>query len=256
MIKRFHIILILLLALSVFPLHAEETSPNVGRGAETFSYPYDHFTYIQPRFDRQGLPDGNFFNSYVIRAGRAFPGRYHLRLDLPVVATTKASDGNISGLSDFKVRFAHSTPLTGQWYLGYGLEATLPTATDPVLGSGKWQARPEFGAMYFFGQPNNIKGSFLLGVDYRFDFAGQSDRDHISVLGIAPNIDYWGDRWYIGYYATWTYDFINKAWDIPIDVEVGYTIIPKWTLAFEYIQPLLKERTYNYEYAAKIRYLF
>ncbi len=256
MITRFQISLIFLLTLFIFPLNAQEKTYSIGRGGEAFSYPYEHFTYIQPRFDRQDLPYGNFFNSYVIRAGKTFSGRYHLRLDLPVVATTKTPDGNISGLADFKVRLAHTTPLTGQWYLGYGLEATLPTATESVLGSGKWQARPELGVMYFFGQPDHVKGSILLGADYRFDFAGQSNRSHVSVLGISPNIDYWGNKWYAGYYATWTYDFINKIWDIPIDVEVGYTFMPKWTLAFEYIQPLLKERIYNYEYSAKIRYMF
>ncbi len=252
---RYSIVLIFLSIIFFLPVNAQEKSRGMGRGAEVFPYPFEHFTFIQPRFDRTDLPYGNYLNSYVVRAANTFPGNYHLRLELPI-STTKTTDGDITGLADIKVRLLHSTALSGQWFLGYGFESTLPTAVDPALGSGKWQMRPELGALYFFGSPKNVKGSFMLGVDYRFDFAGQSDRDHISVLGIAPNIDYWGNKWYIGYYSTWTYDFIHNLWDIPLDVEAGYTFYPKLTFALEYIQPLLKERTYNYEYAAKIRYMF
>ncbi len=247
--------LVLLLFLSTQARAQEISPPVIGRGGEVFPYPFKHFTYVQPIFNRESLNHGDYFNTYMIRTAKSFKGNFHLRVDLPLVEA-KETGKQVFGTSDVKIRLLHATPLPNQWYTGYGLEATLPTASDPLLGSGKWQARPELGLVRFFGNPTHIKGSFLLGVDYRFDFAGQSGRDHISVLGIAPNIDYWGNRWYIGYYATWTYDFIHKIWDIPVDVECGYTILPKLTLAIEWIQPLLKERTYNYQYTAKMRYMF
>ncbi len=234
---------------------SQDNNQHIARSGEVYPYPYKNFTFIQPRFDRQDLLYGDYFNSYVIRAAKTFNSSYHLRIELPT-ANTNTSGENIFGLSDIKVRLLHATPLFKNWYAGYGGEITFPTATDRSLGSGKWQMRPELGIIYFFGRPQETIGTFLFGVDYRFDFAGQSERNHISVLGISPNIDYWTKRWYIGYYATWTYDFISHTWDIPIDIEFGYNVYRKITLAVEYIQPLTQKRTYNNEYSIKLRYSF
>ncbi len=223
----------------------------LGRGVEVFPYPWDHFTFIQPRYDRQNQKDGAYLNSYIIRATKTFDNTSHVRLELPT-----ADNGDVFGLSDIKVRYMHSSPLKEHFYLGYGAEFTFPTATDDALGAGKWQVRPEVGLIYFLGQPGRPIGSVILGVDYRFDYAGPGDRDHISVLGIVPNIDYWAEKWYVGYYATWSYDFNNKIFDLPLDVEFGYTFVRNLTLAVEYIQPLIKKRTYNNEFAIKLRYMF
>ncbi len=222
-----------------------------GRSAETFPYPYEHFSFVQPRYDRLNLKYGDYLNSYIIRATKTFPRASHLRFEIPT-----ADNGDVFGLADIKVRYVQASSMKNNLYVAYGAEMTFPTATDEALGAGKWQARPELGVVYFLGQPDKVIGSVILGVDYRFDYAGQSNRDHISVLGIIPNIDYWGDKWYVGYYATWTYDFKSEIFDLPLDIELGYTFIPQFTFALEYIQPLLKERTYNNEFAIKLRYMF
>ncbi len=222
-----------------------------GRTIESFPYPYNHFTFIQPRYDRLNLKNDAYLNSYILRATKTFDNFSHLRLEVPT-----ADNGDVFGLSDVKVRYIHSSPVHDKFFAGYGAELTFPTATDEALGAGKWQVRPEVGMVYFMGEPNHVLGSITLGVDYRFDYAGPSDRDHISVLGIVPNIDYWGKNWYIGYYATWTYDFNTEIFDLPLDVEFGYSILPPLTLSIEYIQPLIKERTYNNEFAIKLRYMF
>ncbi len=224
-----------------------------GRSGEVFPYPYRHFTYIQPRFDRTNYDGDGYLNAYVIRTGISMPGDFNMRVELPL-AETNLPGTHVFGLSDIKLRLLHATELYESLYLGYGAEFAFPTATDPALGAGKWQFRPELGAVYFFGKADEVKGSATLGVDYRFDYAGQSDRRHISVLGIVPNIDYWAPRWYIGYYATWTYDFNSRIFDLPLDVEFGYTLFPKIVVAFEFIQPLIKNTGYQNEFAIKLRY--
>ena len=105
------------------------------------------------------------------------------------------------------------------------------------------------------GWPILVWGSFILCqieggsasfiVDYNFSYAGASTRPDIRVLGIAPNIDKWFKKGYIGYYATWTYNFENKIWDIPLDIEAGYPIAKQFTFSAEYILPLLANATYN-----------
>lgn len=246
------LLIVLLFSLSLF---AQQQNNRVkGRSVDAFPYPYTHFTFIQPRFDHQDQKYGDYLNSYVIRGTKTFQNFNHLRIELPFASTNVGHQ--VFGLSDIKARLLHSTPVYHHLYVAYGAELTLPTATDVHLGSGKWQGRPEVGIIHFIGTPDNIIGTVSFGVDYRFDFAGPSDRAKISVLGMAPNIDYWGKQWYVGYYATWTYDFESEILDIPLDFEVGYSLNAQWTLSAEYIQPLVSKRTYNNEYAIKLRYLF
>lgn len=226
-----------------------------GRAIEEFPYPYEHYTFIQPRFDRTNYENGGYFNAYALRAAKAFYKNNHIRLEVPL-ATSNLGGCAVTGLADVGLRYVHASPIHGQLYAMYGAEFIFPTATDEVLGSGKWQAHPEAGMIYFLGSPDNVLGTISLGGGYKFDYAGSSSRPHINVWRIAPNFDYWAKKWYIGYYATWTYDLNSEIWDIPLDVEFGYTVYPGITLSAEYIQPLLKEKTYENEFALKFRYLF
>ncbi len=231
-------------------LYAQEQMEYIGRKGESFPYPFRHFTFIQPRFDRTNYA-GSYLNTYVIRGVRTFDNYNHFRVEIPL-----ANNSDVFGLSDIKMRLVHSSRLYHQFYLAYGAEMILPAATDESLGTGKWQARPEVGFIYFMGQPGHEYGTIVLGADYRFDYAGSENRSHISMLGIVPNIDYWAKRWYVGYYATWTYDFNRNIFDLPLDVECGYSITPKVTLSAEFIMPLLKDAGYVNELAAKLRYMF
>ncbi len=235
-------------------LRAEEQME--GRGAEAFPYPWKNFSFIQPRFDRVNYDGDGYMNNYVFRGVQVFNNSWHMRLDLPL-ANTNLSGENVFGLSDIAVRLMHSTEIYKQFYLSYGAEFVFPTATDEMLGSGKWQAHPEIAGIYFLGQPNHVIGSAILGVGYQFDYAGAGDRAHISSFHIAPNIDYWGKKWYIGYYATWKYNLKNKVFDLPLDIEAGYTFYPEWTIAAEFIQPLVntKKVGYDNEVEVKIRYM-
>jgi hypothetical protein len=153
------------------------------------------------------------------------------------------------------MRLTHVTPIKEKVYLGYGAELVAPSATDESLGAGKWQLRPHAGMIRFFGTPDNVTGTALLSVEYRFGFAGSDSRQKINTLAVAPNIDYWTKKWYLGYYATWTYDFENDLLDIPLDVEFGYGIASNWVLSAEYILPLLADRTYKNEFAVKLKYV-
>lgn len=237
-----------------FSLNAQKEQTH-SRIAEMFQYPFSHFSYVQARFDRQTFDNSGYYDQYAIRAARVFGNSWHLRLDVPLANTNVPQ--STFGLADIGLRLMHSTPVSGQIYTSYGAELIFPTATDPVLGGGKWLAHPEVAAIYFFGTPSEVKGSATLGFGYLFDYAGQSDRAHVSQFRIAPNVDYWGNKWYIGYYATWTYDIKNKIFDLPLDIEAGYTFVPKWTLAAEYIQPLVNTEkiTHNNEFAVKLRYM-
>lgn len=229
-----------------------------GRNADTYIYPWSHYSYVQPRFDRTNYDNDGYLNAYALKAVHAVNNVWHLRLDASLAHTNMTDDGkSLSGFSDMSFHMMHATEIYKQFYLEYGAELIFPTATDKALGKGKWQAHPKVAGVCFLGPSGDAIGTVLLGIGYQFDYAGQSDRPHISSLHIAPNFDYWGENWYVGYYATWKYDTRNKIFDLPLDVEVGYSFLPKWTIALEYILPLVNTDKVGYknEFAVKLQYM-
>lgn len=229
-----------------------------GRVVEFFPYPYKQLFFVNPRFDRQNLKGGDYFNTYLLRTVFTTKGSSHFRLDIPL-ASTNTSGSTVFGLSDMNIRYVHAVPLhalNNRLYGGVSLEAVFPTATDRSLGGGKWQAWPGMGAVYFRGNDKNISGTVSLMCEYRFSYAGNSDRSDIKILAVGPNIDWWFKKGYFGYYGTWAYNFENDVFDLPLDVEAGYFLSSHFVVSAEYIQPLLKKRTYNNEYALKLRYNF
>ncbi len=229
-----------------------------GRAVEYLPYPYKNLLFTSPRFDRQNQLNGNYFNTYLLRTVFTYKGKSHFRLDLPL-ANSNISGKDVFGMSDMNIRYVYAVPLSksnSRLYGGISGEAVFPTATDKSLGAGKWQMWPGFGVFYFRGEGKNTTGTMSLMVEYRFSYAGPKDRTDVKILAAAPNIDWWFKKGYIGYYATWTYNFENEILDIPLDVEAGYFLTSRLVVSAEFIQPLLKKRTYNNEYGLKLRYNF
>lgn len=157
----------------------------------------------------------------------------------------------VTGFDDMSLRALYILGSKGRWFNGVGLKMIFTTSTDKSIGSGAWQLQPAYGILNIF--PGN-KGSFTLGIDYRFSIGGNKyQNSSISVLGIAPNIDYWADKFYIGYYPTFTYNFKNAVWSFPIDVEAGYRILKQCWLSFEYIIPIEKNKPFKNEFGIKLR---
>lgn len=81
------------------------------------------------------------------------------------------------GLSDL-IHASFFTPENQAKFIwGAGFVLSLPTATDEVLGSGKWAAGPAIRLVYRFG-PWNLGG--IAG--QRWSFAGQSSRPDLNAL--------------------------------------------------------------------------
>jgi hypothetical protein len=73
----------------------------------------------------------------------------------------------------------------GKHHFALGFAAMLPTATDPVLGSGKWSAGPSFDYEYESGRW--FAGAIALQV---WSFAGQADTKPVNMLMIKPFVVY------------------------------------------------------------------
>ncbi|CAL1518680.1 hypothetical protein [Chitinophaga sp. MM2321] len=166
-------------------------------------------------------------------------GRQIIRATIPFTTTPAANSmGYNSGLGDIQIfdaiRFTKNGATTD---LGIGPMLVLPTASNDFLGSGKWQAGGAFIAMH------HIPGGHVLGalVTYQHSFAGQEDRNEVSVLAFQPVLTF---NIAAGLYgrsagATWTFDFENQRTLIPFGLGVGKVFKAGNAMVNMFIEPQL-----------------
>lgn len=123
------------------------------------------------------------------------------------------------GLGDINPTLFLSPAKPGAFIWGVGPTLTLPTATDPRLGSGKWSAGPAAVAL-------TMHGPWVMGAlaNQQWSFAGWGDRD-VSQLLIQPFINYnLPHGWYLTsspiITANWKADS-GERWTVPVGAGVG-----------------------------------
>ena len=144
----------------------------------------------------------------------------------------------------------------GRW--GIGPVASLPTASDDSLGTGKWSLGPAAVALSRSG--NWQYGALVTGL---FSVAGDKDRKYVSAVTLQPIASYGlSDGWSVGISElSYTYNFQQRKWaGVPIGgrveklikignlsarvfVDAEYNlrdndIAPEWTFRFAFV-PLL-----------------
>ena len=103
---------------------------------------------------------------------------------------------------------------SGNFTWGVGPSIVLPTATDTVLGTGKWSIGP--AAVGLMTQGPIVAGAL---VSQLWSFAGDSNREDISLLTVQPFFNY---NFAGGWYATtspiitanWQAD--SEQWTVPL----------------------------------------
>lgn len=124
------------------------------------------------------------------------------------------------GLGDINPQFFF-VPKTGSnltW--GVGPTFLLPTATNDVLGTGKWGAGPNGVVVW-------TKGKWLVGalVNQIWSFAGDGDRSDVSQFLVQPFVNYsLPDGWTIGTSPSITANWNAAAedkWTVPLGASVS-----------------------------------
>ena len=128
--------------------------------------------------------------------------------------------GRARGLSDWLHASFFSPLKHGNLVLGAGFLLSLPTATDPALGSGKWAAGP---ALRFSWTSNHWRIGAFGG--QRWSFAGKSDRADISQLMVRGTILYEppGNWFFVSapiITANWNAER-SERWLVPVGGGVG-----------------------------------
>ena len=143
------------------------------------------------------------------------------RTILPVIwqNDTAGPSGEQSGLGDITQSLFFSPKLPGPSGIVWGVGPVflVPTATDDLLGGGKWGAGPtavvlkQHGGWTFGALANHV-----------WSFAGDDDRPDISSTFLQPFISYTThDAWTFGVNTESTYNWETKDWSVPINFTVA-----------------------------------
>ncbi len=105
---------------------------------------------------------------------------------------------------------------------GIGPAFQLPTATNDLLGTGKWSAGPAF-VVFLSAKPLHITTGFL--VLNLWSFAGDDDRADVNAMTLQPFLNYnLAKGWYLTtaplITANWEADDDDR-WTVPIGGGVG-----------------------------------
>jgi len=166
--------------------------------------------------------------TYVLNVQPIIP--FHLNKDwnlitrtiLPIINEPSSFSGQRSafGLGDINPSFFFSPAKAGALMWGIGPTFTLPTATDPNLGSHRFSMGPTFAAL-------TIQGPWLAGVlvNNQWSVTGWGDRRAVNQMLLEPFVNYnFGSGWHLSTELIMTADWqakANQRWTVPIGGGVG-----------------------------------
>lgn len=144
------------------------------------------------------------------------------RTIMPVICQPELNPGlpQQSGLGDIQFTAFLSPAKPGEWIWGAGPIFQFPSATDEVLGQGKWCAGPSAVVL-------RIDGPWLYGVlvNNVWSFAGDDDRGNVNQMVLQPFVNYNLPKgWYVNsapiMTANWEADS-DQRWVVPLGAGVG-----------------------------------
>lgn len=143
--------------------------------------------------------------------------------------------GRAFGLGDITHASLLERSGTSPLIFGLGLGVGLPTATDEILGSGKWTAGPAMRLTYRTGSWN--LGALAL---QRWSFAGESDRAEVSQFMTRGTVRrQLPEDWYLVsapiITANWSTE-TGERWLVPLGGGVGRTFLVgerRWAISLQ-----------------------
>jgi hypothetical protein len=128
--------------------------------------------------------------------------------------------GSATGLGDINPTFFLSPAKSGELIWGVGPTFTLPTASDKLLGNGKFSLGPAAVGLM-------IKGHWVFGAlaNNQWSVAGWGD-GHVNQMLVQPFVNYnLPDHWYLVsapiLTANWAAARAGDVWTVPVGGGVG-----------------------------------
>lgn len=232
-IKRAAISAIALMALMVPVSAAAQTAAEVAKSNNPLSpvTAVNLHNYFVPTL--YGVPDQSA-NAMLTR-GVFATSRMILRATLPLSTVPSGAGDAASGLGDFNVFDAFLlTSSESKTQFGIGPLLVIPTATDDLLGAGKWQAG---GAVVAVSHVTPTLMAFGL-VTYQHSFAGDDARPTTSLLVAQPGaIMQVGGGFYLRTSGVWQFDTETGDYSVPIGLGAGKVVRAGGTVLNLFLEP-------------------
>jgi hypothetical protein len=136
------------------------------------------------------------YDRAALRRRRWLPGQRGvvLRLETPISTTHVPGTAQVTGLGDAYAQLLLFPYFSRTFSVAVGSGLLIPTATDRLLGSGKWILAPAAGPVWFFDR----SGLVFVKFQNLTSVAGDATRSDVNALLITPTfIHTIGDRWWI-----------------------------------------------------------
>jgi hypothetical protein len=185
------LLLIFLTILLSIPLSAQTGEQKEELSAADDTYPTKP-VFLSIRQEYYDQLSDRWTNLLLIRADKVIlketqslrPKGIILRADLPI-STSHVSGKTQTGLGDLYVQGLFFPRLRSTFTLAAGTGFFFPSATDSILGNGKWQVAPLAVPIWVFPRS---KGFFLAKVQDFMSFAGNGTRPDIHYTLITPTL--------------------------------------------------------------------
>jgi hypothetical protein len=144
------------------------------------------------------------------------------RIITPIINQPSLFSGmsSATGLGDINPTFFFSPAKPGELIWGLGPTATLPTATDKLLGTGQWSIGPAAVVL-------TIQGHWVYGalMNNQWSLGGWGD-GHVNQMLIQPFVNYnLPNHWYLVtapiITADWASNKEGDVWTVPLGGGVG-----------------------------------
>jgi|1186.fasta_scaffold63887_2 hypothetical protein len=131
-----------------------------------------------------------------LRQRRWLPGKRGVisRFEMPLTTTAVSGGATQVGLGDAYAQLLVSPYFTRTFAFVVGTGLRVPTATDPLLGTGKWIIAPAAAPVWFFSN----RGIFLVKLQNFSSFAGDAQRPNYNFFLLTPTyVHTLSPRWWI-----------------------------------------------------------
>lgn len=145
------------------------------------------------------------------------------RTVVPAIYAESSLSGGASrgGLGDIiaTIYLSPDQPMGG-WYWGVGPGLILPSATDPLLGAGKWSAGPTAALLR---QDGPWTAGALTG--HAWSFASSHPGPAVSTTYLQPFLSYTtGKDTTFGVDTPSQYDWKGRQWTVPLEATIGQVL--------------------------------
>jgi hypothetical protein len=164
------------------------------------------------------------YDHAALRQRRWLPGRRGviLRFEMPVAQTTTASSGE-TGLGDGYAQLLTFPYISPKFAFAVGSGLGIPTATDDLLGTGRWMVAPAVAPVWFFQGRGMM---FFVRVQNLMSLGNDDRRPDFNVLVINPTFirNFGGHFWILADTETQTDWRRDERTGIKSGLQVGRAI--------------------------------